>query len=100
MRSQVDAKGAPAGSRARDALRRAGGDIDAGVGLGEPRGKAEPRTEGTEATGRAAGGRAAGEGSAGPRRGPPGTSPRVVMVATLRGSVRGGTAGDRGGATV
>lgn len=96
MGSQVDMKGAPDGDPARDALRRAWGDIEAGVGLGEPGGEEEPRTEGNEATTRAAGGRHAGQGSSGPHGGPPRTTPRVVMVATEGKSVRGGTAGDRG----
>lgn len=83
MGSQVDMKGAPDG----DALRRAWGDIEAGVGLGEPGGEGEPRPEGSEATTREASGRDAGQGRSGPHWGPPRTTPRVVMVATLRGSL-------------
>ena len=67
MGSQVDMKGAPDGDRARDTPRRAWGDIEAGIGLAEPRGEEEPPTEGNEATTREASGGDAGEGSAGPR---------------------------------
>lgn len=80
-------KGALVGDQARDALRRAWRDIEAGAGLGEPEGEEEPRMKGPEATPREASGRDARPGRSGPHWGPPRTTPRVVMVATVRGSL-------------